>query len=135
VNGGNGGPNPDPISVGTAWLYYNFATGNLANYNYGAGRAASAAALQNTIWWLEQEAADPGAGNVFRTAVLAQFGNSAAAAMADNNGAYAVQVLNLTTLAGGLAQDMLIVTPIPGALILLGPALLGLAGFRKRIFG
>src|SRR5690606_12853492 len=24
VNGGTGGPNPDPISAETAWLYYNF---------------------------------------------------------------------------------------------------------------
>jgi len=54
----------DPLSIGTAYLYYNFAKGLLAPYNYNgteAQREASAAALQNTIWWLEGEASDPGA--------------------------------------------------------------------------
>jgi hypothetical protein len=34
----------------------------------------------------------------------------------------------------GVLQDHTTPTPIPGALILLGPALLGLVGFRKRIW-
>ena len=44
VLGGSGGPSPDPISNGTAWLYARFATGSLAGYVYtaGVGRAASA---------------------------------------------------------------------------------------------
>ena len=59
INGGISGGNPDPISRGTAWLYLQFATGNLANlanydYSAGAGGNASAAALQATIWWLEE---------------------------------------------------------------------------------
>ena len=34
INGGISGGNPDPISMGTAWLYLNFAQGRLAGYNY-----------------------------------------------------------------------------------------------------
>jgi len=46
----------DPISVGTGWLYSLFARGLLHGYDYvGNGRANSAGALQQTIWWLEDE--------------------------------------------------------------------------------
>ena len=65
----------DPISVGTAWLYRQFAKGTLANYNYTAGssREVSARDLQKTIWWLEGEGSDPGLGNSFRQAVVSAF--------------------------------------------------------------
>ncbi len=54
------GPNgsalaPDPISFGTAFLYEQFATGNLNGFNYN-DPSGSGVALQNAIWWLEGEA-------------------------------------------------------------------------------
>jgi hypothetical protein len=61
---GDGGGNGsfDPLSVGAAWLYYQFQLGTLTNYNYDglhtaqfASRAAAAADLQKAIWWLEGE--------------------------------------------------------------------------------
>ena len=59
INGGVSGGNPDPISRGTAWLYLQFATGNLQGYNYtGPNGNLSAGALQDTIWWLEGERAE-----------------------------------------------------------------------------
>jgi len=124
----------DPISKGTAWLYSQFAAGTLVgldalnnavayNYTYGTGRVDSAGALQQAIWWLEGEngGADPGNGNVFRNAVLSQFGD-AATAKADANGAYNVRALNLGD--PGTVQDQLVVVPEPttmiaGALLLL----------------
>lgn len=51
-NGGLGGPQPDPISAETAWLYYNFAKGTLSGY---VGDVASANNLQNAIWGFEDE--------------------------------------------------------------------------------
>ena len=111
-SGGVGGNGGDPLSLGTAWLYLNFAQGTLGGYSYtnnGAGDA-SAGYLQNTIWWLEGEIGSAGAGNPFAAAILAQFG-SAAAAMADNNGFFGVGVLNLTYLDGRSAQDQLILVP------------------------
>ena len=107
INGGISGGNPDLISRGTAWLYLNFAQGALAGYNYTTGAAgdASAAALQTTIWWLEGEGSDPGAGNTFRNAVIALPGY-----LLDNNGFYGVAVLNLWGDSGHtqFAQDQLV---------------------------
>ena len=133
VSGGVGGATNgfDPISIGTAWLYSQFAQGTLAGYDYSAvGRKTSAAALQNTIWWLEGEQTDPGNTNIFRNAVLGEY-TTANAAMANSNGAFGVKVLNLT-VNGEARQDMLVATPIPAAIWLFGAGLLGLVGVRRR---
>ena len=59
----------DPISQGTAYLYKEFATGQLSGYNYtdltgGArSRAESARDLQITIWALENEVDFDNTGN------------------------------------------------------------------------
>jgi len=118
----------DPISIGTAYLYSEFAKGTLVNYAFNgteAEREASAALLQNAIWYLEGEG---GAANSYYNLVNNKFGN----AFADNNGAYNVAVLNLTDANGGFAQDVLVATPIPTALWLLGSGLLGLVGLRRK---
>jgi hypothetical protein len=134
--GGAGGPHPDPLSLGAAWLYLNFAHGTLAGYNYtiGALGNASAADLQNTIWWLEEEAADPGSGNIFRNLVVSQFG-SVANARADNNGFFGVGILNLWANPNntGNAQDQLVLVPDGGTTAsLLGVGLLGIfLGYRR----
>ncbi len=125
----------DPLSLGTAWLYLNFAEGNLAGYNFtnGANRTTNAGQLQDTIWWLEGERPDPGATNPFEQLVISQFG-SATNAMADNNGTYGVAVLNLYDLNGGLAQDQLVLVPDSGTTaVLLGVGLLGLFLFHRKI--
>lgn len=105
----------DPLSLGTAWLYLNFAEGNLPGYDFtnAANRTNAAGMLQNTIWWLEGERADPGSGNSFRNLVVTQFG-SAANAMANNNGFYGVAVLNLYYLDGRDSQDQLVLVPDSG---------------------
>ncbi len=59
ILGGQGGP-IDQVDVRTAYLYYHFAVGNLQGYTYG--KAASADALQNAIWYIEGEG---GVNNAF----------------------------------------------------------------------
>jgi len=135
MSGGVGGATngADPISLGTAWLYSQFAKGTLENYNFAgtvAERKASAFDLQYAIWWLEDEKAYNPA-NIYIQAAIAMFGD-AATAKADSLGAYNVMVLNLTDDAGNLFQDQLVVVPIPSAIWLLGTAIMGLIGVRRR---
>ncbi len=147
VMGGLGGGSPDPLSVGTAWLYKQFANGTLASYDYDplGGRAASAKDLQETIWWLEDEKPDPGSGNAFRNAVLTQFSTEAAAKAnfdPDNpaNAAFKdVRVLNMYVSTGSgpdltqPKQDMLVLVPDGGlTFMLLGAGLLGVAALRRK---
>ena len=132
--------NGNQISLGTAWLFQQFAQGVLANYNYtpGAGRVNSAYMLQNAIWVLEGQIGN-NFNDVFLNMVVAQFG-SLAAAGADNNQAYSVGVLGLHTLdingrpTQTAAQPMLTLLPDGGsALLLLGLGLSGLALFSRKV--
>jgi VPDSG-CTERM motif len=140
--GGVVGPNPDPISIGTAWLYSQFATGALAGYTWsGSGRNTSAGELQNAIWWLEGEG---GVKNSFVTAAEAALGKDDST-VKDNAGTnnFGVYVLNLQSVegagcAGGYpgpnCQSQLVYVPDGGTTVmLLGGALLGL-GFLRRKF-
>jgi hypothetical protein len=132
-------------------LYSQFAQGTLAGYNYDtadSGRQNSAAALQKTIWWLENEnyssGASPDPGNIFSSAVLSEFG-SLADARADAMGLYGVSVLNMgDAVTNYKYQDQLILTPPPSSglptipdggnsLLLLGLALGGLAWMKRRL--
>ena len=132
VQGGTGNNTGDPLSVGTGWLYSQFASGTLG-YNYGAAnRTTSANALQTAIWWLEGEVGGD-ANSTYSLAAVAHFG-SAAAAMADGGWNYGVHALNLTE-NGERRQDVLYYTVPDGGttLMLLGLGLSGLAFASNRI--
>jgi hypothetical protein len=128
----NSGDNLDAM---TAYLYTRFATGTLDDIGYvytpGSGRNASAQALQNTIWKIEQEITSALTG-------LAQtlYDNAWEATHlgADNqitwSGIGNVRILNLYNPANGAnSQDQLYLTaaPVPlpatawvGGLLLIG---------------
>lgn len=140
---GGVGPQGDPISIGTAYLYYNFVKGTLtdpsATYDYSnPGRSgvtgSSADLLQRAIWYLEGEANGYGPGNPFYDLVAGKF----ALPGADSNGAYGVKALNLYVQGfpgdlNYLRQDMLVVVPIPAAAWLLASGLIGLVIIRRRM--
>lgn len=134
---GNVGPVGDPLSVGTGWLYSQFAQGTLSGYAFGgtvAQRKASALNLQNTFWWLEGESGIVyNAGNPFMLAVVTQFGTQAAAKV-DGAWNYGVYALNLTTANGGRVQDQLYYRVPDGGttVMLLGLALGGVSILARR---
>ena len=96
----------DPIAVGTGYLYSLFATGNLPGY---AADAASTAALQNTIWWLEGEQLY--APGPFDGLLTANFITLSAAAGDSYNGntaaSYGVSAINVGTPPLYPGQDQL----------------------------
>ncbi|MBN1846521.1 MAG: hypothetical protein JW810_12605 [Sedimentisphaerales bacterium] len=133
IAGGTGGGSPDPISVGTAWLYHEFQKGALQGYDYItlAGRKASADKLQKMIWWLEDETIgvkDAGYTTMLYNALGA---TTDAEIKANNNWQIAVGALNLTTTGGALRQDMLVCIPAPAGILLVGMGA-GLIGYLRR---
>ena len=130
-------PNGDPISIGTAWLYSQFAAGTLSGYTYayGSGRASStsAGALQEAIWWLEDESG--GVKNSFVTAAEAALSLNDTTIKNNANGAYGVYALNLGN--PGAVQDQLVIVPeattmVAGALLLLPLGASTLRILRKK---
>ncbi|MGD0348766.1 MAG: hypothetical protein ABSB84_00390 [Verrucomicrobiota bacterium] len=111
-------PDGEPVTIGTAWLYSQFAAGTLSGYDYayGSGRTASAGDLQQAIWYLQGEASlvNGGAdGTAFYNAAVSALG--AAAINNPANGAYGVVALNLWDSSNGGAQDQLMMVPEPSA--------------------
>ncbi len=121
-----GASNPDPIVLGTAWLYSAFRSGQLASYGFVYGSAASADSLQSAIWFLEGNSV--GVNNSYVTiAQTALTGLGLGSVTASANGAFGVFSLTLTDARGNSAQPVLGMvgtvpepsTIIAGALLLL----------------
>ena len=131
MNGGNNTNSGDTISVGTAYLYEQFALGNLAVAGYSYNDQASAAKLQDMIWHLE-ETHTLTTGSIFTSLLESQF-TTLANAKLDYTGS-AVKVMNLTH-NGVKKQDQLVYLGVPDGgmtLALLGLGLAGLATIKRR---
>lgn len=111
-----------------AWLYRNFRDGTLAGYSYSptAARKTDAGKLQNLIWYLmDEQASVPSAGsNEFIGAVEGALGDTIAnlryggSAWSQSN-LMNVRVMNLTYHSNdNIAQDMLMLIPSPGSVLL-----------------
>jgi len=141
----------DDLNPETAWLYTQFATGNLDGYNYGSGgykslsRAQTAGSLQRLIWSLEEE----GGGTDWGVDLSSYYGidinndqrqlifiwETAYVQSGGWSGIGNVRVLQLYENSDytGFRQDQLYLTPVPGA-FLLGLLGLGAAGMKLRKF-
>lgn len=151
------------LTAGTAWLYQQFATGQLAGYDYTNStpsntRIDDAGELQSTLWALQGEPTDPSvypnptpANNQFLNLVEEHFGggnsptdlsNGLILAKANITNAsedpYDVEVLELSN-SSGIAQDQLIYNgphhvPDTSATIgLLGASLLALVLIKRLV--
>jgi hypothetical protein len=144
MNGGVG-PGGDPVSVGTGWLYSQFAQGTLDGYVYSGSswaRRASAAELQEAIWWLEGDGSY-NRHNDFMVAVVAEFGSNAKADGGAQYGVYALNLWSGNESTRHRAQDQLYFQGIPTAsqetvpdggqtAVMLGGALMGLVALVCR---
>ena len=149
---GGGTGSDQALSAGAAYLYYEFATGNLAGYNYansgtGSSRKADAGLLQAAIWYLQGLQTyggydTPTTSNDPFYALALNNANSSYTNFVDvlqmwttmdNNGAYS-----------GAAQNQLVLTsthpnPNPSVpdggmtVVLLGGALVGLQTLRRKL--
>jgi hypothetical protein len=120
---------PDPISIGTAWLYSNFRNGTLNGFT---GTEQQQEQLQNSFWYLENETTDSSAtGNYIS---LTQAALPSVNLFSDANGAYGVDVWNLFDNSGAQCQSQLGIERVPdgGSTLLLGfIGCFAVVGFRK----
>ena len=126
------------LTLGTAYLYAQFAQGILSGYNYTDTlvRQQDAGLLQQAIWYLQGGQTYGGitptvADNIFYAYALNSLGNNA---LNPNNDTYGVSIMRLTGDNGTTYQNQLEYTAVPepgtiwASLFLLLP--LGMASFR-----
>lgn len=114
-------PTGNPITLGTAWLYSQFAAGTLSGYDYteGSGRIATAGDLQQAIWYLEGDVSSLVNGSADGTAFYTAAATDLGADLSDPaDGAYGVICLNLRD---DYVQDQLMVVPDPSAVVVSVP--------------
>ena len=160
INGNSGGTTA--VTLGTAWLYYEFATKAFSstNFNYNpafettgftsySARADDSAYLQAAIWFLQGEITESqadGTANPYIALLTASTGsgglglaNIGLAQVADANNIYGVDVMNIGTVGTYEDQAQLVLvhsTSVPdggSTVMLLGGVLGGVAMFRRKL--
>ena len=136
-SGGN--PGYDPISNQTAWLYTGFRNQWLPGYDFAgpaSARQSDANALQNAIWYLENEI-----GSVSgQAATWVSMANYAVAHGFTNSNVRVLNLMRESVIGSGnfntRAQDQLYIAPVPEPetymMLLAGLGLMGFVARRRR---
>jgi hypothetical protein len=139
-----------PLTQGAAWLYYQFATGELGkNYGFVYGGAASAAGatsddeLQAAFWFFQGHqtyGSYTPPGDPFYTDAITALGGVGGTALDPNQDpstgslAFPVGIMQLWDANGNAAQNQLIMVPDGGmTATLLGVGLLGVQALRRKL--
>jgi hypothetical protein len=139
TTGANGIEGGITLTAGAAYLYYEFATGNLSGYTYvaGSGRVTTAGELQAAIWYFMGEGLASGFTTSDQFITLAD--NNVANPFAANGSLYGVEILQLTTPGSNPSianQNQLVLTAPDGGMTaaMLGMSLAGmfLVQFQQR---
>jgi hypothetical protein len=138
-NGGSNTNYGDNLDFKTAWLYTQFATGNLYNYAYsgsvnGLNREKTAEALQWLIWDTEGESKSSLSLNSTQNTLVSTW--NSLYSQSGWTGIGDVRILQCYTSYDNRAQDFLYLmtpVPVPGA-VLLGLLGMAVAGAKLRKF-
>lgn len=129
-----------PLTLGAAYLYQEFATGNLAGYDYlntdpTNTRLTDAGELQLALWTLQGQTVPSGFPSLstdpFYNLAITDLGGTSAA-FADNNGTYGVDIIQLYDANGAPAQAQLVLTPEPPTILLFVFAGILMVLFNRR---
>ena len=131
--GGNNTNSGDPLSKASAWIFAEYTAGTIGANLTGAAATTwaglnatgKADAVQNALWYLEEEIAT---ANFLSTWAE----SNVAARTVANGGVIGVNVLNLTSSAGN-HQSLLRVPDGGMALGMLGVGLLAVGALRRRV--
>ncbi len=133
----------DTLNDLTAYLYSEFRAGTLADYDYEVGdeRAASAGALQNVVWYIEDEAGKTWTDG--DDSLEDKFYQAALDAIADgweNDGSVVVLNLYTVNVDGSITPNQSMIglistIPAPGAIVLcaLGSCVVGFLRQRHML--
>ncbi|WP_136805160.1 PEP-CTERM sorting domain-containing protein [Desulfosediminicola flagellatus] len=134
LGGGGAVDGKDYISDATKWLYHNYMFGDYVWSRTTGVTAEKANAVQNTIWFLEDEFTDTGWANLSISKQSSYDLYNIVQGQGDYSFNGVVKVINLVDASGNRKQSQLIGEPVPepSTMLLMGAGIAGLAVYARK---